>query len=99
MTAALHRREEPQHDDAFDEFDEGSVVDAAPHVGRGRAIPPAHVPAPAPAHAPAHGCGYAPLGRAQHVPNQTADDVLGKPKSQFLSLMVPLILKTTSHGS
>ena len=39
LTAALHRREDPQHDDAFDDFDEGSAVDAAPHVGRGRAIP------------------------------------------------------------
>ena len=47
-------------------------MDAAPHVGRGRAIPPAH--------APAHGRGLAPLGRAHRVPNQAADDGLGKPK-------------------
>ena len=72
LTAALHRREEPQHDDAFDDFDEGSAVDAAPHVGRGRAIPPAY--------APAHGRGFAPLGRAQRVHTRAADDGLGKPK-------------------
>ena len=86
LTAALHRREDPQHDDAFDDFDEGSAVDAAPHVGRGRAIPPVH--------APAHGRGFAQLGSGPRVPNQAADDGLGKPK-----LMVPLILKITSHGS
>src|SRR5215216_4066778 len=72
LTAALHRREDHQHDDVFDDFDEGSIVDAAPHVGRGRAIPPAH--------APAHGRGFAPLGRAQCVLNQPVDDGLGKTK-------------------
>ena len=72
LTAAIHRRQEPQPDDAFDDFDEGSVVDAAPHVGRGHSIPPAR--------APTHGHGLAPLGRAQCVLNQPADDGLGKPK-------------------
>jgi len=76
LTVAIQQQQEHPHDDVFDDSDEGSAADAAPHHGRGCANPPAHVPAAAPAYAR----GFAPLGRAQRVPNQAVDDGLGKPK-------------------
>ena len=95
LTAALHRREDPQHDDAFDDLDEGSAVDAAPHVGRGRAIPP-------PMHLPMHllmVVGLLLLGVLNVFSTKLLMMVWASQNSRFPSLMVPLILKITSHGS
>lgn len=75
LTVSIHQRQEHTHDDAFNDYDEGSAADAGPHLGRGRSNPPA----PAPTTAPPYGRGLAPLGRAQCVQHQVVDDGLAKP--------------------
>ena len=91
LTAALHRRDEPQHDDAFDDFYEGSAMDAAPHVGRGRVIPLSmHL---------LMVVGLPILGVVHVCPTKLPMTIWTSQNSRILSFMVPLILKTTSHGS